>query len=90
MPNVLTLKWGTVKAWDLETAPAIAALEKWGAYGVPTSAMMHRDTPEQKKALLAAIDHMDEIWLDWGGEKVSREEAKAYVLNYGKEHSDEG
>jgi hypothetical protein len=28
---------------------------------------------------------MDEIWLDWDGKKVTREEAKAYVRSYEEE-----
>lgn len=48
------------------------------------SAAAQHDTPEQKQALLDAIDHMDSIYLDWEGREVSREEAKAYVRNYGK------
>lgn len=83
--NSLTLKWGTVKGWTLETPEAKAALQKWADGGVSMSAMMPNDSPEQKQALLSAIDFMDEIWLDWEGKKVSREEAKEYVQNYGRE-----
>lgn len=83
--NTLQLKWGSVKGWDLETPEAKSALQKWADFGENVSAMMHRDTPEQQQALLAAIDHMDEIYLEWDGKYVSREEAKEYVLNYGKE-----
>jgi hypothetical protein len=82
MSNLLTLKWGTVKGWHLETAEAKAALQKWADGGVLMSAIMQKDSPEQKQALLDAIDMMDEIWLDWEGKKVSREEAKEYVRNY--------
>ena len=85
MPNKLTLKWGTVKCWDLETDEAVAALQKWADHGQSMSAAMQRDTPEQQKDLLSAIDLMDEIWLDWEGKQVSKEEAKEYVLNYRKD-----
>jgi hypothetical protein len=84
MANSLTLKWGTVKDWHLETDEAAAAIQKWADFGVSMSAATHNDSPEQKQALLEAIDLMDEIWLDWEGKKVSREEAKKYVLNFGK------
>ena len=80
--NSLTLKWGTVKAWNLETDEAKTALQKYFDYGTSMSAMLQHDSPEQTQALLDAIDFMDEIWLDWEGKQVSREEAKAYVLNY--------
>jgi hypothetical protein len=33
---------------------------------------------------LKLIDLVDEIWLDWEDKQVSKEEAKEYVLNYGK------
>ena len=82
--NRLTLKWGTAKGWELHSEAAVAALQKWADFGVSMSAMAHRDTPEQKEALLAAIDHMDEIYLDWDDKYVTREEAKEYVRNYGK------
>ena len=84
MANKLVLKWGTVKAWDLESDEAMAALKKWSDYGVSMSAAMQKDSPEQKQALLEAIDLMDEIWLDWEDKKVTKEEAKAYVINYDK------
>ena len=88
--NCLTLKWGTVKAWDLETEEAKAALRKWATHGVGMSAMMQHDTSAQRQALIDAIDYMDEIWLDWEGKKVSREEAKEYVRTYGIADTIEG
>lgn len=81
-PNRLTLKWGSVKAWELHTDAAVEALQKWADFGVSMSAMAQRDTPEQQEALLAAIDTMDEIYLDWDDKYVSREEAKEYVRSY--------
>lgn len=84
MPNSLTLKWGSVKAWNIETEDAEAALQKWADLGLSMSAMMRKDSPEQKQALIEAIDFFDEIWLDWEGEKVSKQEAKDYVINYRK------
>jgi hypothetical protein len=82
--NSLTLKWGTVKAWRLDSPDAQAALQKYADHGRSMSAMLQHDTPKQQQALLDAIDLMDEIWLDWDGKQVSREEAKEYVRNYGK------
>jgi hypothetical protein len=84
MPNSVTLKWGSLKSWNLETDDAIAAVKKWGDYVVSLSAMCQRDTPEQKQALIDAMDFMDEIWLDWEDKQVTREEAKEYIRNYGK------
>lgn len=82
MANSLTLKWGTVKGWSLESDKAKAALQEWADHGVSMSAMAQKDTREQKQALLNAIDFMDEIWLDWEGKRVTQEEAKDYILNY--------
>src|SRR5690348_4600625 len=82
--NSLTLKWGTVKGWDLQTPEAKLAIQKWQDYGTSLSAACQHDSPEQKQALLDAIDLMDEIYLDWDDRYVSREEAKEYILNYGK------
>jgi len=84
MANSLTLKWGTVKGWELESEAAIEAMQKWADFGVCSSAMAQNDTAEQKQALIEAIDYMDEIWLDWEGKEVTKDEAKEYVLNYGK------
>ena len=84
MPNSLTLKWGSVKAWNIETEDAKAALQKWADLGLSMSAAMRKDSPEQKQTLIEAIDFFDEIWLDWEGEKVSKQEAKDYVINYRK------
>lgn len=83
MPNSLTLKWGTVKGWEIETDDAREALQKWADHGVSMSAACQHDTPEQKQALIDAIDHMDSIYLDWEGKFVTREEAKEYIRNYG-------
>ncbi len=82
--NRLTLKWGTVKGWHAESEEAKAALQKWADFGVSISAITQHDTPEQQQALLDAIDHFDEIWLDWEGIQVTQEQAKEYVRNYGK------
>ena len=83
--NRLTLKWGSVKGWEVHSEEALAAMQKWASFGHSASALCQHDTPEQQQALLEAIDHMDEIYLAWTGEYVSREEAKEYVRNYGKE-----
>lgn len=82
--NKLTLKWGTLKAWEVKTDAAHAALKKYHEDPVQWSAMMQRDTPKQKEALAELIDCCDEIWLDWEGKQVSRDEAKEYIRTYGQ------
>lgn len=81
--NSLTLKWGTLKGWDVKTPEAVALLKTYHSEPVSYSVMMQRDTAKQKETIIALIEISDEIWLDWEGKKVSRDEAKKYVLTYG-------
>lgn len=81
----LTLKWGTLKAWDLESEAALAAAKRYRETGEHSiSAMAQHDSTEQKAALCDLIDAIDgEIWNDWTGEKMSKDRAKSYVMKYG-------
>ena len=88
MPESLTLKWGTLKEWDMKTEASMAALRKYFDAGkVSSSAMFQHDTEAQQAALLELIDVVDceEIYLDWDGKNVSKDEAKEYVRNYRKD-----
>lgn len=83
----LALKWGTLKRWDLKTDASLAALDKYFEAGrVSMSRAMQKDTAEQKAAICELIDCLDseQVYLDWDEKYVSKEEAKEYVLNYGK------
>lgn len=82
--DFLTLKWGTLKGYDLKSEAAIKALEELMSLGDRNmSVMMQSDTAEQKEALCKLIDAIDgEIDLDWEGKVVSKEEAKQYVREY--------
>lgn len=84
--DCLTLKWGTLKAWNLTSEKGRKLLEKYGSLGCSFGAMQQRDTPEQKELICQMIDECgaDEIYLDWDGEYISKEEAKKYVMEYGK------
>lgn len=86
MTDSLLLKWGTLKGWDLESEAALAAMQKYAETGQHSyGAMQQRDTPEQKQALCDLIDAIDgEIQNDWSGEMMTKEQAKAYVMEYGK------
>lgn len=82
----LTLKWGNVKGWDgfEEGTPARAALEQYIDAGAGISAM-ERQSPEQRERICAIIDAVDgEIWNDWDGVVMSKDDAKKYVREYGK------
>lgn len=82
----LLLKWGTLKGWNVTgNKKAKAAIKRYAAEGASMSAMLQKDTPTQKQALCDIIDAINgPITNDWSGEKMSKEQAKEYVLNYGK------
>lgn len=84
MSDRLMLKWGTVKGWSLESEAARSAGQKYLAAGPQAlGAMQQADSDEQKKALCELIDVIDgEIKNDWSGEIMTKEQAKAYVLEY--------
>lgn len=83
--DYLTLKWGTLKAWNLTSQKGRELLEKYVSLGASMSAMAQNDTQEQKEIICQMIDECGaaEISLDWDGEYVSKDEAKKYVMNYG-------
>lgn len=87
--DYLTLKWGTLKGWDLKTEAAYVALRKYADAGeVSFSAMAQRDTPDQKQALCELIDAIDgTIVNDWSGKTMSKDEAKKYVMEYGADRA---
>ena len=81
----LTLKWGTLKGCDLKSQSALDALKALSDAGDRCmSAMMQQDDDNQKELLCALIDAIDNplVYLDWDGEYVSKEAAKAYVRGY--------
>jgi len=82
----LLLKWGTLKGWSLKSEAARAAGRAYLDAGEQRlSAMSQRDTDEQKAALCALIDAIHgPIQNDWSGEIMTKDEAKTYVLEYGR------
>jgi len=85
--NYLTLKWGTLKSWDFDgSEKGKKLLKEYNKIGSSLSAMFQKDTPRQKEIICELIDLCDyeKIYLDWDGKDVSKEEAKEYVMNYGK------
>lgn len=87
MKNSLTLKWGTLKGWHLETEEAQALLKEYHELGASLGTATQHDTPRQKEIILSLIDLCEDgdICLDWTGEYVSRDDAKKYIMEYGKE-----
>jgi hypothetical protein len=79
----ILLKWGNLKGWDLKTDVARAAAMKFADSGIGMSCMQ-RLNEVQKSALCDLIDAIDgEIMNAWSGEKMTKEEAKKYVMEYG-------
>ena len=81
----LTLKWGTIKGWNgiTEGTPAREALERYHAESVSMDVMQQNDTDAQTQALCDLIDAIvGEIYNDWSGENMTKDEAKKYVREY--------
>ena len=83
--DYLTLKWGTLKAWNMTSDKGRDLLNRYFDIGSSASAMMQHDTPEQKELISQMIDECgaETIHLDWEGKDVTKDEAKIYVMNYG-------
>jgi len=82
--DVLTLKWGTLKAWNFHSEKALELLREYSDIGSSYSAMTQHDTPRQKEIICELIDegNFEKVYLDWDGKYISKEEAKKYVLTY--------
>lgn len=82
----LLLKWGTLKGWNVAgNEAAIDAFKRYAEAGMSPGTMQQRDTPDQKQALCDLIDAIDgPIQNDWTGEMMTKDEAKKYVLEYGR------
>lgn len=87
--DYLLLKWGTLKGWNFENSPeAFEALKEYDSLGASMSAMTQNDSDRQKELICIMIDKVNgEVQNDWTGEIYeNREDAKKYVLEYGKEN----
>lgn len=83
----ISLKRGTLKSWNLSSERGRELLERYFEIGASMSAMLQKDSDEQKELICQMIDECNAatIYLDWCGIEVSKEEAKQYVREYGKE-----
>lgn len=85
----ITLKWGTLKGWKFskDNAQALKLLTEYHEIGADYSAMLQKDTPRQKEIICELIDlcNSDDIYLDWDGKHVTKDEAKKYVMEYGRD-----
>jgi len=86
MTESLTLKWGTLKGWRVESKRSKELLKRYIDIGASMSCAMQKDTPEQKQILCDLVDAIDceKIYLDWDGKYVTKDEAKKYILEYGR------
>lgn len=83
--GILTLKWKTLKAWDFtDNEKAIKALKEYNEITSSRSAMIPRDTPRQKELICEMIDAVGKIYNDWEGKRMTKKEAKEYVMDYGR------
>jgi hypothetical protein len=81
--DYITLKWGTLKSWNITSTEGKALLKRYIELCNSISAMLQHDTPEQKEIICKLIDLMPgKIYLDWDDKYVSKEVAKKYVLEY--------
>lgn len=84
----ITLKWGTLKGWRVEenNKKAMELLERYHKLGYSMSAACQKDNNEQKQILVDLVCLPDmKIYLDWDGKYITKDEAVAYIQNYGKE-----
>lgn len=85
MSESLTLKWGTVKGWDNLSERSVEIMRRYFADGMPAGCATDYPDDDRKKILCELIDQLDgEIYLDWDGKYVTRDEAKEYITKYGQ------
>ena len=81
----LLLKWGTLKGWCFKNSPeAFEALKEYNKIGSHMSAMMQKDTTEQKILICTMIDKVNgDVQNDWTGEVYeNKKDAKKYIMEY--------
>lgn len=87
----LTLKWGTLKAWNFGDW-AKPLFKEYSEIGSSMSAMMQHDTPRQKEIICELIDkgNFKKVYLDWDGKEVTKKQAKKYVMEYDSPSNPQG
>lgn len=85
----LWLKFGTWKSYNCANNEAMReALDKYNTLEdlAPSTMQQGRNTEEQIEAMCDAIDACNgQIRNDWTGEDMTKNEAKQYIREYGKE-----
>ena len=81
----LELKWGTVKGWDNLSEASQALLAEFFKDEYYLSAMSDRPNEQRKAILCKLIDQLDGVIVeDCSDEIMTKEDAKKYVLEYGR------
>lgn len=82
----LLLKWGTLKGWNIVgNDAAIEAYKRFNEAGQTWSAAEQPMTDRHKQAVCDMIDAINgPIKNDWTGEEMTKEAAKAYVMEYSR------
>lgn len=83
----LWLKWGTLKGWEglEEDSPSLPpTLRFFELTSESISVMTDRHDDESRAALCALIDCWEGEIGDWTGETLTKDQAKKYVMEYGK------
>lgn len=84
--DYILLKWGTLKGWRVTSERSRELLREYAEIGMSMGAMQQQDTPRQKEIICELIDACDgEVSSDWSGEIFTKQAAKDYVMNYGKQ-----
>lgn len=81
----ILFKWGSLKSWNLKSEKGKELLRKYIGLGSSASVMLQHDTEEQKEIICQMIDECSgSLSNDWDGNKYTKQQAKDYVMNYGK------
>jgi hypothetical protein len=83
--HYLLFKWGTLKGWNVPDGECLELLKKYFADGQPLGCAADRPGEDRKKILCDLIDKFDGTMSnDWDGNEYTKDEAKKYVMEYGK------
>lgn len=87
MDNHLLLKRGTLKGWKMpEDGECFDLLKEYFKDGVSMSCATDRPDETRKEVLCQLIDKFKgPITNDWTGKRMTKKEAKEYVMKYGQE-----
>ena len=80
--DYLSLKFGTLKEWNLHSEKCKNLLKEYFSLGSSGSCLGQKDTPRQKELICQMIDeaNCEKILLDFDETYVSKNGAKNYVV----------